>query len=129
MEDVLEVYTRAHDPRFPQVCMDEISKQVLRDTRAPLPMESGRPERRDYEYERGGVANLFLFCEPLAGRRWAGVTERRTRVDWARQIKELVDERYPDAERIVLVMDKPFHAHPRLPLRGLRARGGQAAGG
>ena len=105
MEDVLEVYTRPYDPRYPQVCMDEVSKQLLRDTRRSLPMEPGKPQRRDYEYERGGVVNLFLFCEPLQGRRWVDVTERRTKVDWAHQIKELVDIRYPEAERIVLVMD------------------------
>jgi transposase len=105
MEDVLDVYTRSYDPRYPQVCMDEVSKQLLRDTRNPLPMEPGRPQRYDYEYERGGVVNLFMFCEPLQGRRWVDVTERRTKTDWAHQIKELVDERYPKAERIVLVMD------------------------
>lgn len=105
MEDVLEVYTRPYDSRYPQVCMDESSKQLLRETRAPLPMQPGRPERRDYEYERGGVANLFLFCEPLMGRRWVDVTAQRTKVDWAQQIKTLVDDRYPEAERIVLVMD------------------------
>src|SRR5919199_499430 len=85
--------------------MDEISKQLLRDVLQPLPMEPGRAERRDYEYERVGVVNLFLFCEPLWGRRWVDVTERRTKTDWAHQIKELVDERYPEAERVVLVMD------------------------
>jgi transposase len=105
MEDVLEVYTRPYDPLRPQVCMDETSKQLLRDTKEPLPMEPGRAERQDYEYERGGVVNLFLFCEPLAGRRWVDVTQRRTKTDWAHKIKELVDERYPQAERIVLVMD------------------------
>jgi DDE superfamily endonuclease len=105
MEDVLDVYTRAYDPRYPQVCMDEVSKQLLRDTRTPLPMKPGRIQRRDYEYERGGVVNLFLFCEPLQGRRWVDVTEQRTKRDWAEQIKELVDERYPEADRIVLVMD------------------------
>ncbi len=105
MEDVLGVYTRPYDPRFPQVCMDETSKQLLRDTRAPLPMQPGQVERVDYEYERGGVLNLFLICEPLAGRRWVTVTERRTKLDWAHLIKELVDVRYPEAERIVLVMD------------------------
>jgi DDE superfamily endonuclease len=105
MEDVLEVYTRPDDPRYPQVCMDEVSKQLLRDTRKSLPIEPGKPERRDYEYERAGVVNLFLFCEPLEGQRWVDVTERRTKADWAEQIKELVDERYPEAERIVLVMD------------------------
>jgi hypothetical protein len=105
MEDVLDVYTRPHDPRFPQVCMDETSKQLLREPRPARPAAPGRARHEDYEYERGGVANLFLFCEPLAGRRWVEVTERRTRTDWAEQIKDLVDHRYPDAERIVLVMD------------------------
>src|SRR5215207_1608664 len=105
MEDILEVYTRPYDPLRPQVCMDETSKQLLRDTRQPLPMEPGRVKRRDYEYERGGVVNLFMFLEPLAGRRWVDVTEQRTKVDWAHQIKELVDQRYPEAEQIVLVMD------------------------
>ncbi len=105
MEDVLDVYTRPYDPRRPQVCLDEISTQLLRDTRPALPVQPGQAARVDYEYERGGVANLVLFCEPLAGQRWADATERRTRVDWAPQIKELVDVRYPEAERIVLVMD------------------------
>jgi len=105
MEDVLEVYTCPYDPRHPQVCMDEVSKQLLRDTRTPLPMELGRVERHDYEYERAGVVNMFLFCEPLRGRRWVDVTEQRTKMDWAHQIKELVDVRYPEAKRIVLVMD------------------------
>ena len=105
MEDVLDVYTRRYDPKRPQVCMDEISTQLLRDARAPLPVRPGQPARVDYEYERGGVANLFLFCEPLAGQRWADVTERRTRADWAHQIKDLIDSHYPEAERIVLVMD------------------------
>lgn len=105
MEDVLEVYTRPYDPLRPQICMDETSKQLLRDTKEPLPMEPARVQRRDYEYERGGVANVFMFMEPLEGRRWVDITERRTKIDWAHQIKELVDSRYPEAERIVLVMD------------------------
>lgn len=109
MEDVLEVYTRPYDPRRPVICMDEVSKQVLRDVREPLPMRpgpSGRPVRReDYEYARGGVLNLFLFCEPLRGWRRVTVTERRTKQDWAVQIQQLVDVDYPKAERIVLVMD------------------------
>jgi hypothetical protein len=105
MEDVLDVYTRPYDPRFPQVCLDETSKQLLRETREPLPMEPGQVERVDYEYERGGVMNLFMVCEPLAGKRWVAVTERRTKRDFAHQIKELVDVRYPEAERIVLIMD------------------------
>ena len=105
MEDVLEVYTRPYDPLRPQVCMDETSKQMLRDTRAALSMAQGRTRREDYEYERGGVANVFMLMEPLTGRRWVDITEHRTKVDWAHQIEELVDERYPHAERIVLVMD------------------------
>jgi DDE superfamily endonuclease len=105
MEDVLAVYTRPYDPRYPQVCMDEVSKQLLRDTRAPLPATPGKVQRVDYEYEREGVVNLFLFCEPLQGQRWVTVTDQRTKADWAQQIKELVDVRYPEAERIVLVMD------------------------
>ena len=105
LEDVLEVYTRPYDPLRPQICMDETSKQLLRDTKEPLPMEPGRPERQDYEYERGGVVNLFMFTEPLTGRRWVDVTEHRTKAEWAPQIKEMVDLRYPKAEKIVLVMD------------------------
>jgi transposase len=85
--------------------MDETSKQLLRETRQSLPMQPRQPQRRDYEYERGGVVNLFLFLEPLQGRRWVDVTEHRTKIDWAHQIKELVDVRYPEAQRIVLVMD------------------------
>jgi hypothetical protein len=105
MEDVLNVYTRPYDPRVPQVCLDETSTQLLRDVRDPLPMAPARPAREDAEYARGGVATLFMVCEPLSGRRWVTVTERRTKRDWAQQIKALVDERYPEAERIVLVQD------------------------
>jgi hypothetical protein len=105
MEDVLDVDTRPYDPRFPQVCMDEVSKQLLRDTRTSLPATPGQPTRVDYEYERGGVVNCFLGGEPLRGRRWTSVTEHRTKVDWAEEIKDLVDVRYPDAARIVLVLD------------------------
>lgn len=105
MEDVLAVYVRAYDPRFPQVCMDEISKQLLADTRPPLPVGPGYPERQDYEYERQGVGNIFLACEPLAGKRYVKVTARRTKVDWAPFLRELVEVHYPHAEKIVLVMD------------------------
>ena len=105
MEDVLEVYTRRYDPRFPQVCMDETSKQLLADTRPPEAVRPGHPARVDYEYRRLGTTNLFLFCEPLRGWRRVQVTARRTRVDWAWAIRQLVDLEYPDAERIVLVMD------------------------
>ena len=106
MEDVLDVYTRPYDPRRPLICMDETNKQLLRDARLPRPPRPGQPARVDYEYEREGVANLFLFCEPLAGQRWVDVTEHRTKVDWAHQIKDLVEGRYPAAEGIVLVMDQ-----------------------
>jgi len=105
MEDVLEVYHRRPDERFPVVCMDETSKQLVAETRVPIPLASGRPARFDYEYERNGVANIFMFTAPLTGWRWAEVTERRTRTDWAGVIQELLDVRYPDAEKVVLVMD------------------------
>jgi hypothetical protein len=75
MDDVLDVYIRPYDPLRPQICMDETSKQLLRDAHQPLPMEPARVERQDHEYERGGVVNLFLFCEPLQGRHWVDVTE------------------------------------------------------
>ena len=105
MEDVLEVYTRPYDPRFPQVCLDETNKQLLADARPPEPVAPGRPAREDYEYARGGVANLFLCCEPLRGWRAVEVTERRSALEWAHVIRDLVDRHYPDAERIVLVQD------------------------
>jgi hypothetical protein len=105
MEDVLEVYTRLYDPRFPQVCMDEGAKQLLLDKRESLPVQPGRPERVDYTFEAAGMCKLFLACEPLAGKRIVKVTERRTSEDWAHFIRELVDVHYPDAEKIVLVMD------------------------
>lgn len=105
MEDVLSVYTRPYDERFPQVCLDEKSKQLVGEVREPLGASSGRPARHDYEYERKGTANLFIVCEPLAGWRHISVTERRTKIEWAHCIRELVDLHYPHAEKIVLVMD------------------------
>jgi hypothetical protein len=105
MEDVLDVYCRPYDPRVPQVCMDETSKQLLGEVRPPEPVIRGHPAHVDNEYRRLGTANLFLFCEPLQGWRQVRVTERRTKVDWALAIRELVDVQYPEAERIVLVMD------------------------
>jgi hypothetical protein len=105
MEDVLEVYTRPYEERFPQVCLDEKSKQLVGEVREALVACAGRGARHDYEYERNGTANLFIVCEPLAGWRHLSVTERRTKLDWAHCIKELVDVHYPDAERIVVVMD------------------------
>jgi DDE superfamily endonuclease len=105
MEDVLDVYQRPYDPRYPQVCMDELHKQRVEETRTPVPVKPGQPERYDYEYERNGTANVFLFTEPLQNVRWTSVTEQRTRYDWAHQIKDLVNVRYPHAEKVVLVMD------------------------
>jgi hypothetical protein len=105
MEDVLEVYTRPYDERFPQVCLDEKSKQLVGEVRKPLTVSPGRPARYDYEYEREGTANLFIVSEPLAGWRHISVTERRTKIDWAHCVKELVDVHYPEAEKIVLVLD------------------------
>lgn len=105
MEDVLEVYTRPYDERFPQVCLDEKSKQLTADVREPIAAGVGRPARQDYEYERNGTANLFIVSEPLAGWRHISVTERRTKVDWAHCVRELVELHYPRAEKIVLVMD------------------------
>jgi hypothetical protein len=105
MEDVLDVYHRPYDPRRPQVCMDETSKQLVGETRTPLAAAPGRPARIDYEYVRHGVRNLFLWVEPLTGRRQVHVTARRTRQDWARFIRDLVEVHYPDAKRVVLVLD------------------------
>ncbi len=105
MEDVLDVYTRPYDERYPQVCFDETSKQLLADIQEPLPMEPERPQRDDYEYERHGVRNLFLWYEPLKSRRHVEVTARRTRIDFAGQMKDLVDVHYPDAIKVVLVVD------------------------
>jgi len=105
MEDVLDVYRRPYDARRPQVCLDETSKQLIGETRTPIPATCGREARYDYEYKRHGVANLFMVFEPLSGKRRVKVTERRTKKDWAECVREMVDEMYPEAERIVLVMD------------------------
>lgn len=105
MEDVLEVYSRPYDPLRPQVCMDEKSKQLLDDVREPLPGGPGRAAREDYHYERKGAANIFIASEPLAGWRRVSVTDTRTKIDFAHFVREIVDLRYPEAEKIVLVMD------------------------
>jgi hypothetical protein len=105
MEDVLDVYQRPHDPRRPVVCLDETSRQVLAHTRDPLPVAPGRPARHDPEYERQGVVTCFLASEPLRGWRQVRLSARRTRIDWAHCIQEVVDAHYPDAEGIVLVLD------------------------
>ena len=105
MEEVLDVYTRPYDERFPQVCMDEMSKQLVSETRVPLPIQPGHPACYDSEYERQGTANVFIATEPLAGKRFVQVTERRTKQDWACFIRDLVDVYYPNAEKVVLVID------------------------
>ncbi len=106
MEDVLAVYERPPDPARPVVCLDETSRQLLADARPPSPPAPGRVARHDPEYVRGGVANLFLVTEPLRGWRAVLVGERRTRLDFARCVKELVDVHYAGAEKVVLVMDQ-----------------------
>jgi hypothetical protein len=105
MEDVLEVYQRPHNPARPLVCFDEASKQLIKETRVAIPAVPGRPVTTDYEYERHGTANLFMMFEPLSGRRHVRVTARRTAIDYAEAIRELVDLRCPKAEKIVLVQD------------------------
>jgi len=106
MEDVLDVYQRPEDPARPLVCLDETSRQVLGEARPPLPPAPGRPARYDPEYVRTGVANLFLVTAPLCGWRQVRVSDQRTRLDFARCVRELIDVHYPKAERIVLVLDQ-----------------------
>jgi transposase len=105
MEDVLEVYHLPYDPKYPVVCMDESCKQLIGEVRTPIPCKPGQPARLDDEYVRNGVAQIFMEVEPLRGRRHVAVTERRTRKDWARQIKQMLDDRYPEATKVRLVMD------------------------
>jgi transposase len=105
MENVLEVYQRPHDPDRPVVCFDEKSKQLIAEVRRPIPAAGGREERHDYEYVRNGTANLFMLVEPLRGWRHVDVTSRRTKLDFAQQMKELVQTHYPKAQKITLVMD------------------------
>ena len=115
MEDVLDVYKSPYDPKRPQVCLDERPKQLIAQTRAPVSMSPGKPRRYDYEYRRNGVANIFMIFEPLAGKRHVKVTEHRTKKDWAYCIRQLVDEIYPDADNIVLVMDN-LNTHKKASL-------------
>lgn len=105
MEDVLAVYALPYDPLHPVVCMDESSRQLIGEVHDPIPAAPGCPARVDHEYVRNGVAQIFLEVEPLAGRRHVNVTERRTAEDWARWIKSMLDERYPDAIKVRLVLD------------------------
>jgi hypothetical protein len=105
MEDVLEVYARPYNPMFPVICMDESSVQLIGEVQDPIPAAPGHPELQDDEYVRKGVASIFLEVEALGGKRKVKITERRTRIDWAHFIKEMLEKRYPNAEKVVLVMD------------------------
>jgi transposase len=105
MEDILALYTQPEDPKRPLVCMDEVPKQLLSDVRDPIPVQPERPRRVDYEYQRNGTANLFMFFEPFRGQRQVKVTNTRTRVDWAKAMKELSDEIHPEAEKIIVILD------------------------
>ena len=105
MEDTLDVYKRPYDPLNPVICMDESSKQHIKEVRDPIAAKPGKETRFDTEYERNGVSNLFMFFEPLSSWRNVEVTNRRTAIDWAYQIRDLVDIYYKDAEKITLVMD------------------------
>lgn len=105
MESVLDVYKTAYNKFIPVVCMDESPKQLIKETRLPLARKPGRETKEDFEYERCGVANIFLANEPLAGKRYVKVTERKTKIDWAVFVKEIADKHYPSAQKIRLVMD------------------------
>jgi hypothetical protein len=125
MEDVLEVYHRPHDPDRPVVCVDETSKQLIVETRVPIPAKPGQPARYDYEYERNGTANLFIMFAPLEGWRHVEVTDRHTAVDYARVLKDLSDKHYPNASKIVLVQDnlsthKPASLYEAFPAEEAR---------
>ena len=105
MEDVLEVYHRPHDPAHPVVCLDETSKQLIAETRVPIPAKPGQPARHDYEYARNGTANVFMLFAPLEGWRHVEVTDRHTALDYAEILRDLSDKHFPDAAKIVLVQD------------------------
>lgn len=105
MEDVLTVYKREYNPDMPVVCMDETSKQLIKETRLAISAKPGKLARYDYEYERNGTCSLFMFYDPFGGKRFVSVTDRRTKIDWATQIKDLLDIRYPDTKKVILVMD------------------------
>lgn len=105
MEEVLETYEKPYDPRYPVVCMDEQPVQLLKETRTPIPATAQHGKRVDYEYERAGTANIFMFTEPLAGWREVAVRETKTKIDWALEMARLLEGRYADCEKVVLVSD------------------------
>ena len=125
MEDILAVYQRPRDAARPLVCLDETSKQLIKETRQPIPMTKGRTRRIDYEYERNGVANLFMLFAPLEGWRHVEVTDRRTAIDYARILRDISDKYYPQARKIVLVQDnlsthKPASLYEAFPAHEAR---------
>jgi hypothetical protein len=115
MEEVLDLYAEAEDPQRPRVCFDEMPYQMISETRVPVPMQAGQAERYDYEYHREGTCNLFLFFNPFAGKRRIKVTQRRTKQDFAHCMKELVDEMYPDAVVIRVILDQ-LNTHSKASL-------------
>ena len=112
MEEVLDVYARPYDARYPVLCMDEQPIQLLKETREPIAGTKGHPRRVDYEYERAGTACIFMFCEPLSGWRRVSVRDRRTKADWAREVEDLLRTRYASAEKVILVSDN-LNTHTR----------------
>jgi hypothetical protein len=111
MEETLDIYKRPYDPKHPVVCMDESSKQLIKEVREPLLAQPGNVMKYDTEYERNGMVSIFMAFEPLQGLRYTKITERRTQVDWAIYIKDLVDNQYAKAEKIIFVMDN-LNTHP-----------------
>ena len=105
MEDVLRVYEKPYDPAVPVVCMDEQPVQLIKETKIPIAATKSKPKRIDYEYERVGVANVFMFAEPLAGWRQVNVREHKTKIDWATEVAEILEHRYEECERVILVCD------------------------
>ena len=128
MEDVLEVYQRPHDPEAPVVCLDELSKQLIAETRVPIAVKPGHPARHDYEYERNGTANLFMMFAPLEGWRHVEVTDRHTAVDYAQILKELSDTHFPAAKKIGTGAGQSQHPQAGFPLRSLPCPGGAPVG-
>jgi len=112
MEDVLEVYARPYNPSIPVVCMDEQPVQLLEEVRQPIPGTRHHAQRVDYEYRRAGTASIFMFCEPLAGKRWVNARPQRTKADWAFEVEELLRTQYADAEKVILVCDN-LNTHTR----------------
>jgi len=112
MEDVLDIYSRPYNPLIPVICMDEQPIQLLGETRTPIPATQNHPTRVDYEYERAGTASIFMFTEPLAGKREVSVRPRRTKIDWAIEMEQLLRTQYANAEKIILVCDN-LNTHTR----------------